>query len=128
MKRVLRYSGFLLAVAALYLLAWPVPIDPVAWQAPVDLGLVDPYAPNDLLQEASGIDLGDYEGPEDATIGHDGLVYATTQSGHVIRIRNRRVEEFAYTGGRPLGIERAADGSLVVANSYTGLQRIVVNG
>ena len=124
MKRVLLALGALLAGLLLYLLLWPVPINPVAWNAPVDRGLVDPFAPNRLLQAATGIRLGDYEGPEDATLGHDGSIYATTGQGEVIRIRQRRVEGFADTGGRPLGIEVDPDGNLVVANAYLGLQRI----
>ena len=124
MKRFLLASGTLLAGLLLYLLIWPVPIDPVAWQAPVDRGLVDPHAPNRLLQAATGIRLGDYEGPEDATLGHDGSIYASTSQGEVIRIFQRRVESFAAAGGRPLGIEVDRDGNLVVANAYLGLQRI----
>jgi sugar lactone lactonase YvrE len=118
----------LLLAAVLYLSFWPVPIEPVAWQAPADRGLVDPYAPNDLLQAATGIDLGQYEGPEDATLGHDDAVYATTLSGHVVRIKDRKVEPFAFTGGRPLGIETDGDGTLVVANAWSGLQRIGTDG
>lgn len=128
MKRVVGYLGILVAGAVLYLLAWPVPIDPVAWQAPTDRGLVDPFASNYLLDAATAIDLGDHEGPEDATLGRDSLVYVTTAGGRVLRIRNRRVEAFADAGGRPLGIEVDADGSLVVANAYLGLQRIDERG
>jgi sugar lactone lactonase YvrE len=128
MKKVLQSAGALLLAALLYLSLWPVPIDPVAWQAPDNRGLVDPFAPNKQLQSATAIDLGTFAGPEDATLGHDDHVYATTESGHVIRIRNRRVEEFVFVGGRPLGIETDRDGSLVVANSYTGLQRISPDG
>ena len=128
MKNLLSIAGVLLLAALLYLSLWPVPIDPVAWQAPADRGLVDPYAPNALLQAATPIDLGDFEGPEDATLGHDDAVYATTVGGHVVRIRNGKVEPFAFAGGRPLGIEVDTDGSLVVANSYFGLQRIGKDG
>lgn len=124
MKPVLLALGILLAGLLLYLLLWPVPINPVAWQAPVDRGLVDPFAPNRLLQAATGIRLGDYEGPEDATLGHDGSIYATTSQGEVIRVFQRRVQAFAETGGRPLGIEVDPGGNLVVANAYLGLQRI----
>ncbi|MGB5688313.1 MAG: SMP-30/gluconolactonase/LRE family protein [Woeseiaceae bacterium] len=128
MKRALGYLGILLAGITIYLLAWPVPVDPVAWQAPADRGLVDPFEANDLLKAATTIDLGDHQGPEDATLGRDNLVYVTTESGHVLRIRNRQVETFADTGGRPLGIEADADGTLVVANAYLGLQRIDLQG
>ncbi|MDJ0793212.1 MAG: SMP-30/gluconolactonase/LRE family protein [Woeseiaceae bacterium] len=124
MKRGLLALGTLLTGLMLYLLLWPVPIEPVAWQAPVDRGFVDPHAPNRLLQAATGIRLGDFEGPEDATLGHNGSVYVTTSQGQVIRILQRRVEAFADTDGRPLGIEVDPDGNLVVANAYLGLQRI----
>ncbi len=128
MKTGLKIGGSLLLAALLYLLLWPVPVEPVAWQPPVDRGLVDPFAPNKLLQAARPIDLGKFEGPEDATLGRDNLVYAAVLSGDIIRIRNREVEHFAHVGGRPLGIEVDTDGSLVVANSYTGLQRVHPDG
>ena len=124
MKRVLGYCGILLSCVFIYLLAWPVPINPVSWEAPTDLGLIDPFESNKLLEAATAIDLGQYEGPEDATLGRDNLVYVTAEGGRVLRIRNRQVEAFADTGGRPLGIEVDADGSFVVANAYLGLQRI----
>ena len=129
MRKALQIGGALLLVALLYLLLWPVPIDPVAWQAPDDRGLVDPFGPNKLLQAANAIHLGKFEGPEDATLGHDKQVYVTTLDGHVLRISNgQQVERFADLGGRPLGIETAHDGALIVANSFLGLQRIDTDG
>lgn len=119
----------------LYLLAWPVPIQPVSWTAPADRGLVDPYEPNDLLAMISVIDLEPFEGPEDATIGADGHIYVTTHSGHVIQLANggvqlanRGVKRFAFPGGRPLGIEARSDGTFVIANAFQGLQQVDRNG
>lgn len=128
MRKSIATTGLLLVALILYLLAWPVPVEPVSWNAPVDRGLVDPFESNDLLQSAVGINLGEYEGPEDATIGGDGRVYVTTRSGHVVYIENRRVFEFAFAGGRPLGIEASRDGSLFIANAFLGLQRIDRDG
>jgi sugar lactone lactonase YvrE len=127
-RKILLTGAALLVAALLYLSLWPVPIEPLAWTAPVDRGLVDPFEPNKQLQAASAIDLGEFEGPEDATLGPDSAVYATTLSGHVIRIRNRKAEQFAHVGGRPLGIEADSDGTLVVANSHSGLQRVDMDG
>jgi len=127
-RRALAISGIFLALVSAYLLFWPVPVDPVAWQAPVDRGYVDPFAPNKLLKSATGIDLGDFEGPEDATLGQDSRIYVTTNGGSIIRIQNRGVSEFVNVGGRPLGIETDHDGSLVVANAVVGLQRIDLDG
>ena len=125
MKRALVAVGALLAaVMAVYLLTWPVPIDPVAWDAPVDRGLVDPFAaPMTGCGAARGIALGEHSGPEDATLG--------LRTATCLRQRRRvasslsidsggRYDVFADVGGRPLGIETAPDGALIVANAYVG--------
>jgi sugar lactone lactonase YvrE len=119
----------LLAAAVVgYFLLWPVPVDPVAWQAPVDRGYVDPFARNDSLASAVGLDLGDLAGPEDATLGLDGNIYVTTEGGTIVRLQDQVFSVFADVGGRPLGIETDRDGSLLVANAYRGLQRVTVDG
>lgn len=120
----------ILAAAALYVLAWPVPVDPVAWEAPTDRGLTGVFDRDDQLSKARTIDLGTHEGPEDVALGLDGFLYATTQGGDVLKISpNRRtVEVFAQPGGRPLGIEVDYDGSLLIANAYVGIQRISTSG
>ena len=128
-KQSLATGGALFAILLLYLLAWPVPVDPVAWEAPVDRGVLDPFGPDDRLKRARSIDLGEFSGPEDVARGRDGMIYAATKSGAILRINDRgEVEVFANVGGRPLGIEVDADGSLVVANAYHGLQRVTVDG
>jgi sugar lactone lactonase YvrE len=128
LRKALASVGILLGLIGAYLLLWPVPVDPVAWQAPVDRGYVNPFAHNNLLTSASGIALSDFEGPEDAAMGRDGRIYVTTGSGMIVRIQNRGVSEFANTGGRPLGIETDHDGSLLVANAINGIQRVGSDG
>ena len=128
MRKALTISATLLALVSAYLLLWPVPVDPVSWQAPVDRGYVDPFAPNNLLKATTGINLGNFEGPEDATLGQDGRIYVTTDGGSIIRIQNRGISEFVNVGGRPLGIETDHDGSLVIANAVVGLQRVSRDG
>lgn len=128
MRKALAAVG-LLACGVLYLLLWPVPVDPVAWDAPVNKGLVDPFAPDARLRHARAIDLGEHHGPEDVTAGHDGRLYATSSNGAVLQIDSYgNVSVFADVGGRPLGIETDSDGSLIVANAYIGLQRIFRDG
>lgn len=125
-----RVAVGILLISALYLLLWPVPIDPVGWDAPADAGLVDPFESNDILQRAGLIDLGDHEGPEDVTGGADGMVYAATADGAIIRLSpdGRTIEVFAETGGRPLGIEFDGTGNLLVANAYLGIQKVTPDG
>jgi sugar lactone lactonase YvrE len=129
MKKAFLTAGLTLLAVILYLLLWPVPIDPVAWQAPADHGLADPFGPDDRLALAKGLHLGEHGGPEDVTAGHDGRLYATTKDGFILQIdRYGNVSEFAEVGGRALGIETDQDGTLVTANAYTGLQRISASG
>jgi len=117
-------------VAALYLVAWPVPIDPQPWQPPEDRGLVGPYAPNDRLANAGAIDLGEFEGPEDATAASDGVLFATTRSGAVLRIdpRDGAVSRLTTVRGRALGIESGPGDTLLVANAFAGIQSIAADG
>ena len=56
-SRIARTVSATLIVILLYLLLWPVPIDPVAWEAPVDRGLVDPFGPDDRLRRARRMQL-----------------------------------------------------------------------
>lgn len=120
----------IIAAVLLYLMAWPVPIEPLEWQAPADPGLVDPFAPNDRLSPARAIELGDFRGPEDVAGGRDGLLYASVAGGRIVRFgpTGRSPAVFAETGGRPLGIEFDRDGNLIVANAELGLQRIASDG
>lgn len=129
-RRVVLAGLGLLALLAAYLLAWPVPIEPVAWQPPPDPGHADPFAPDPRLARLSLIDLGEHEGPEDAALGPDGRVYASTAGGRILRLPRDGGEPwvFADTGGRPLGIEFDGAGRLLVANAYSGLQRVDPDG
>ena len=59
-----------------------------------------------------------------ATHGPDrGCVFTGTEDGAIFRIRpdGARVERVAHTGGRPLGIEIAPDGRLLVCDAHRGL-------
>jgi len=127
--KLLRPLLLVLLLSTLYLFLWPVPVDPVSWEAPLDRGLVEPFAANDRLQVATAIELGEFHGPEDIAVGFDGLLYSGTEGGKVISFEadGSNMQIFADTGGRPLGIEFAG-GFLYVANAFIGLQKIQEDG
>ena len=113
-----------------YLMLWPVPIEPVSWNAPKTEGYVGDFAANEKLKDLKLIDLDGHVGPEDVAVGDDGLIYASVHGGKIIRVNpaSGKVEVFANTGGRPLGIEFGRDGTLFVADAYRGLLAIGKDG
>jgi hypothetical protein len=50
-RKLLTAIGLMLIVVVVYLLIWPVPVRPVAWQAPVSHGYVGPFARNERLKD-----------------------------------------------------------------------------
>lgn len=66
-------------------------------------------------------------GAEDVVVVTDGpdagCVYTGTEDGAIFRVSSdrQRVERMADTGGRPLGLEVAADGRILVCDAHRGL-------
>jgi sugar lactone lactonase YvrE len=62
-------------------------------------------------------------GAEDVVVSGDGWVYTGTEDGLIYRVGldGARVERVADTGGRPLGLELAPDGRLLVCDARRGL-------
>lgn len=122
-------AAALLALLA-YLLAWPVPIEPVAWRAPAAPARTGIYAPNDRLRAVERVGLGQVEGPEATAIDAAGRVYTGARDGRILRLDpgSRSLQLHARTGGRPLGLAAAPDGSLVVADASKGLLRVSPSG
>jgi sugar lactone lactonase YvrE len=130
MKRAAYTFAVILALVALYLVAWPIPIDPVAWEPPPAPGLTGPYAPNTLLADIELlVEVG--PGPEDMTMAFEGLMYTGLQDGRIVRFdpdSDAPAETFVNTGGRPLGMEVGIDGRLIVADAFKGLLAIDADG
>lgn len=127
----MKKSILLLLLAALgYLLFWPVPVEPVAWQAPQAPALEGPYAVNKALADVTWLADGEGTGPEDVAIDRQGMAYVGYDDGRVVRFdaNGENPDLIADTGGRPLGLDFAPDGSLVVADAIKGLLRIGQGG
>lgn len=121
----------LLALAAIviYLLTWPVPVEPVAWDAPEDAGYTGEFAVNNALTGIDALSIAPHHGPEDIVADDAGNLYTGTESGDIIRITaDGATEVFARTGGRPLGLEFDTTGNLIVANGTLGVQSVDSRG
>jgi hypothetical protein len=105
-KFVLTIVAILFLLAA-YLTLWPVPINPVGWNASMPPGYAGPHAVNTKLSNLKRISLGTEEGPEHIAIGKDGKLYTTVASGNILRMNpdGSAQEAFVNTGGRVLGFD-----------------------
>ncbi len=129
-KKLLWVPLIVLGVIVLYFLAWPVPVDPVAWEAPPNPGYTGPFAQNDRLKALETFPIGDNTGPEDIAVDEQGRIYAATHEGRIVRLNpdGSNPENWVETGGRPLGIDFDANGNLIVADAYRGLLSISPDG
>ena len=129
-KRFFLVLLLIVAVALVYLLIAPVPINPAAWTPPAAPALAGQYEPNNLLAPTEKLALGDGHGPEDVALDADSKIYAGFDDGRIIQLQadGTQPRVFANTAGRPLGLVFDANGNLIVADAVEGLLQIDRNG
>ena len=126
---MLRTSLIIIVAVFIYLLSWPVAIDPQSWDAPTDAGLTGDFAPNNVLDNVEIIELGDTHGPEGlALIG--GEVYMATREGWILRLNESTGEltKWVNTEGSPLGLAVDANNNLLIADAYKGILQVTPEG
>lgn len=126
MKKLFGVVGAMVLAGLAYFALWPVPIEPVSWDAPAAPGYAGPHAVNNKLAQLNMMDLGTEAGPEHIAIGPDGKLYTTVESGRILRMQpdGSQQEVFAQTGGRVLGFDFDAQGQLIAADAVKGLLSI----
>ena len=119
-----------LAAAAAYLLFWPIPVTPVAWDAPKDAGYVGAHQVNERLKGLQRIALGEGQAGPEHIVVHQGWVYTGLSNGDVVRVdtAGQKRETVVNTGGRPLGLDFDAQGRLLIADGFKGLLRVSGEG
>lgn len=130
LKRILWSLLLIIIVIVIYFVAWPVPIDPLAWEVPTNPGYSGPFVPNERLKGIQVLPIGDNHGPEDIALDTQGRIYAATHEGRIVRLQadGSNPENWIDTGGRPLGIDFDNDGNLIVADAFLGLLSIAQDG
>jgi len=129
-RRAFHAMGVSAVLCALYLLFWPIDLDPVKWKPPKAPRMEGAYAQNSRLAAVVRIAEGVGRGPEDIAFDAAGRLYTGYEDGRIVRFApgGVRPELFAKTGGRPLGLRFDNAGNLIVADAYKGLLRIAPNG
>lgn len=121
-------TGSVLSLVA-YLAFWPVVVEPLAWQAPANLGYSGDFSQNQDLSGIARIELKGNIGPEDLALGNKGNVYFALLSGDIKFLdTDGNIQPWVNTGGRPLGIEFDQEGNLLVADAFNGLLSISPDG
>ena len=130
LKRILWSLLVIITVIILYFLLWPVPIDPVAWEAPQNPGYTGAFAVNERLKGIETFPIADNHGPEDIALDSQGRIYAATHEGRIVRLNadGSNPENWVDTKGRPLGIDFDSMGNLIVADAIKGLLSIAPDG
>jgi len=130
LKKILVVVVVIIALLALYFVLWPVPVDPVAWEAPPDPGYTGPFAVNERLKDLETLQLAGNHGPEDIALDAQGRIYAATHEGWIVRLNadGSDPQNWTATRGRPLGIDFDNRGNLIVADAYRGLLSIAPDG
>ncbi len=128
--RASRIAGLFITAVLAYLLLWPVPIAPVAWQAPADPGFVGEFARNEALVGLKRLDLGAFTGPEDLARAPGGRLYVSTHEGALLRLEpdGSQPKVIVEGLGRALGIETSTSGEIIVADAYRGLLAVTASG
>jgi len=126
---MLRISLVIIVALLSYLLLWPVPVEPVSWNAPVNAGYVGDFEQNSRLNKIEIIELTDTHGPEGLAL-IDGEIYTATREGWIVRYNETTGEtsKWVHTGGSPLGLAVDADKNLLIADAYKGLLSVSPDG
>ncbi|HSR40931.1 MAG TPA: SMP-30/gluconolactonase/LRE family protein, partial [Longimicrobiales bacterium] len=123
-------AGFL--ALALYLLFWPVGVEPEPWRPPEAPSLEALLAPGRRLSPVERLDLDGASGPEAVAVDGRGRIYTGTRDGRILRLEpgpgDARIRTFARTGGRPMGLAFDRGGRLLVADLERGLLAVGRDG
>ena len=130
MKRMISLFLTILSLLVAYFLLWPVPVEPLAWQAPENLGYTGPFKSNTRLASLEFVNIGAGTGPEAVAVDGAGAIFTGTAQGWIVRLNRdgNNPENWVNTGGRPLGMAFSPHGNLIVADSIEGLLSVSPDG
>jgi len=126
MKKLLMFLCGIVVLLVLYLLFWPVPIDPAAWTPPEAPALEGEYAVNDALAAVERLESGMGSPIEGIAIDSEGYIYGGLKDGRILRFspEGENPEVFSEIESWPLGIDFDADDNLIVCGGHLGLLSI----
>lgn len=105
-----------------YLLFYPITLDPIARKTPPYPGLTGDFKPNSALASVQLIDVPS-PGPESIVQDASGYFFTGLANGDIYRFDAFGNEQtfIVNTGGRPLGMKITPNGELIIADQKKGL-------
>ena len=88
MRRAMLAGSGLLFLVVVYFTAWPVPVDPLAWEAPPNPGYTGVFAVDSSLAGVEKLGLGDAIGPE--SVARDGAGDGDNGGHRCVRIEGEK--------------------------------------
>lgn len=131
--RLGRLLGLGAAVGLGWLLLAPTRVKAQRWEGlpPAPARDHGPYADNARLEDVARFaQPPGLRAPECAAVDGEGRIYTGFEGGRIVRFSpdGQTFEDFADTGGRPLGLRFHPGGDLLVADVMKGLLRIAPDG
>lgn len=130
-RKVLIGFGAIVVLLLLYLLLWPIPLEPAKVTPQPMPDMTGDYEKNTILNEVELIGEGLCFEPEDVAFDAQGRIYSgMIGTGEIIRFQpdGTEPEVFAKTEGKPAGLAFDFDGNLIVADVEKGLLSISPDG
>lgn len=121
--------GFIF-LSILYILFWPVAIEPIGWHPPKAPPYEGRFAFTNSLRKAEKLWQGELGGPESTAI-RNGYLYSGLTNGDVVRVPldgSADPEVLANTGGHPLGMKFDSSGNLIICDTEKGLVCLTLGG
>ena len=130
MKKFFQGLSATIGLLLLYLLFWPVDVDPAVWVAPEPPEMKSKFASNNYFQDVEILGVNDGIGPEDIAVDEAGNMYAGYEDGRIIKydVFGKNMGVFVNTGGRPLGLDFDDKWNLIIADANQGLLQADLQG
>jgi sugar lactone lactonase YvrE len=119
----------ILAMLIIIVVLLPSPISPAAYSPPKPQEFTGVLAVNSVLHKAELLALGQINGPEEVAVDRKGRVYGGTTDGKIMVLSpGGKLDVFADTDGRPLGMKFDKNQNLIVCDADKGLLSIDPQG
>jgi len=132
-KYLFKSICYVVIVGSFFLISSCSSINPLPYEPPEPPPLEGTIAPNNALNRVQPLGIGQLGTAEDLAVDKQGRIYGGTVDGSIQRITfgpdgEERIERFAQTDGRPLGLDFDLEGNLIVADAVKGLLSINPEG